>query len=319
MLKRKNLGNTGMEVSEFCFGALPFGALQANVSKQECVRLLLKAIELGVNFFDTAELYRTQEFVGAALREAKGEAAIVATKSTATDYKGMQASIENSLRELQRDYIDIYHLHAARVGKEVFKDREGALQCLLDYRDRGYLRAVGVSTHSVTATLAAAEQAEIDVVFPIINQAGMGIINGTLAEMLAAIEKVAEAGKGVYAMKALAGGNLIEQAVAAINYVRAIPGISAVAVGVVNEAELLYDYEIFAGQITADDQEASLERTKPKQIFVSHFCKGCGQCVETCPNGALRLVEGKATVDHALCLRCGYCSPSCPEFAIRLI
>lgn len=305
-------------VSEFCFGALPLGPLQANLSLQNSAKLMRQAFELGINFFDTAEMYKTQGYIGEAFKGADCDQVVIATKSMASDYKAMQASVEQSLRELKRDYIDIYHLHAARVGGEVFAERAGALECLLDYKQKGYVRAVGISTHSVTATCAAAEQDEIDIVFPIINKMGMGIINGTRAEMEAAIAKAAQAGKGVYAMKVLAGGHLIEEAVAAINYVRALPGMVSLAVGVVKEEELKYDYRIFSGQITMDGQEQSPRRTS-KQLLISQFCKGCGQCVEACPNGALRVEESKARVDHGLCLQCGYCSPACPEFAIRLI
>ncbi len=55
-----------------------------------------------------------------------------------------------------------------------------------------------------------------------------------------------------------------------------------------------------------------------KRVIIAGLCKGCGTCVETCPNGALSIVEEKAQVDVSGCILCGYCSAACPEFAIRV-
>lgn len=316
VLKRVQLGQTGLEVTELCFGVLPCGPLQKDLPEEECVSLIRAALEAGINFFDTAEMYKTQTYLGKALKGWE-EPVVVATKSTAATYEDMQASVEKSLAELDRDVIEIYHLHAARVDEKVFNERAGALECLKDYKAKGTIKAVGISTHNVKAVRAAAARDDIDVIFPLINKVGRGLLGGTVEEMIAAIGEAAAAGKGVYAMKALAGGHLLGDIAAAYTFVREIPGNQATAVGMVNRQELEYNVAFFAGREIP--QHLGTPEIKQKRILISAFCAGCGSCVKACPNGALSLQEGKAVVDHSKCILCGYCNPVCPDFAIRLI
>jgi len=316
-MKKNLLGSTGIEVTELCFGALPLGPLQANLPEDEGSDLILAALQQGVNFIDTAELYRTYSYIKKAL-DNFGSSVVIASKSTATSYDGMEKAIQDALRILRRDYLDIFHLHAARVTPTVFEERAGALECLLDYKRKGYIRAVGISTHVVSVVAKAAEVKEIDIVFPIINQIGIGIVGGSREDMLAAIDKARVAGKGLYAMKALGGGHLIDQLKPALAFVRQIPGISSVAVGMVKQEELSINLQLFNDE---DVQQESLpsKLKANKRLLIAHFCKACGTCVDACPNGALSLGESKAVVDESKCLLCGYCNPVCPEFALRLI
>jgi aryl-alcohol dehydrogenase-like predicted oxidoreductase/NAD-dependent dihydropyrimidine dehydrogenase PreA subunit len=313
-IKKYQLGRTGLEVTELCFGVLPMGKLQKNLPEAECVALLQEGARLGINFFDTAEAYNTQAFLGKAF-QGDNERLVIATKSHATGYKEMQASVEKSLAELKRDVIDIYHLHAARVDESVFAERAGALECLLDYKAKGKIRAVGIATHNVKVVKAAAEREDIDVVFPLLNKAGRGIIDGTVADMIEAIGQAGAAGKGVYIMKSLAGGNLLNEIKAAFEFVRQVKGSQAIAVGMVGKEEIAYNCAYFAGEEVPEQSIAGQQ----KRLSIQRFCKGCGTCVEYCPNGALSLRDGKAVVDHSLCILCGYCSPHCPQFAIRLV
>ncbi len=317
MLGKVQLGATGMEVTELCFGTLPMGPLQKNMSAARCVEVLAAAMQAGITFFDTAELYDTQEYLGQALAR-ESAPVMVATKSTAESYQHMQDSVEKSFRELNRDYIDIFHLHAARADVQVFEQRQGALECLQNYRSRGRIGAVGIAAHNVRVVEAAAEEPAIEVVFALVNQAGRGLLGGDVQEMIAAMGKASRAGKGVYAMKALAGGHLLGERRAALEFVRQIDGNHATAVGMVSQRELDYNLALFSGAPITEALEAAVPR-ESKRLHISVFCSRCGACVEACPNGALVLGEEKAQVDHQRCLLCGYCSPVCPEFAIRLV
>ncbi|MDD4362743.1 MAG: aldo/keto reductase, partial [Atribacterota bacterium] len=243
---------------------------------------------------------------------------VIASKSHATDYEGMKEAILEACRELDRDYIDIFHLHAAREDKNVFEKRAGALSCLVDMKKEGKIKAVGISSHAIEVIDKAAEMNEIDVVFPIINKLGLGIIGGTPEEMIEAIKKNHQAGKGIYAMKALAGGYLISHLEEAINYVREIKEIQSIAIGMVYPRELEINLDIFANK-KINQEELKKEGIKRKKLFISRFCEGCGTCVEACPNQALSVKNGKAVVDYNLCLTCGYCVPHCPLFALRIV
>jgi aryl-alcohol dehydrogenase-like predicted oxidoreductase/ferredoxin len=316
-MKKYSLGKTGITVTEMCFGTLPIGPLQANISVEKGARLIRTALEKGINFIDTAEAYKTYPHIRKAL-EGYNDEVIIATKSSAKTYKKMEQSIKDALESLGRSYIDIFLLHAARVTPSVFEERVGALKCLQDYKAKGVIRAIGISTHAVGIVRRAAEVKEIDIIFPIINKLGMGIIGGSVDDMVEAISKAHKVGKSLYAMKALAGGHLIDQLEESFNFVRNIKGISSVAVGMVNQEELELNLKIFNDEEIP--QELLTQKVKPnKRLFILSLCKGCGTCVKVCPNYALSLENGKAVVDHKLCILCGYCNPVCPEFAIRLI
>jgi len=316
-MKKYSLGKTGIKVTELCFGVLPIGPLQANISVEKGAKLIRTALERGINFIDTAEAYKTYPHIRKAL-EGYNDEVIIATKSSAKTYEKMEQSIKNALESLNRTYIDIFLLHAARVAPLVFEERAGALQCLNDYKTKGTIRAVGISTHAVGIVERAAEIKEIDIIFPIINKLGMGIIDGSVDDMIEAISEAHKAGKGLYAMKALAGGHLIDQLEEAFNFVRNIKGISSLAVGMVSSEELELNLRIFNDEKIP--KGLLTQKIKPsKRLLILSLCKGCGTCVKTCPNNALTLENGKAVVDHKLCILCGYCNPVCPEFAIRII
>lgn len=315
-MKKNLLGRTGLAVTELCFGALPMGPLQANLPAEEGAAVIRKALEEGINFIDTAELYQTNQHIAQAIRGFDGEV-IIATKSTASSYEAMEKSIHKALKELERSYIDIFLIHASRAGAGIFQERAGALKCLKDYKAKGLIRHIGISTHSVEAVHAAIGQEEIEIIFPIINMTGFGITKGSLQDMLAAIEKAHQAGKGLYAMKVLAGGNLLDKLKEAIAYVRAIEGISSLAIGMISAKELDVNLRVFRNE-TVPEELIKLSKSS-KKLFVTRFCIGCGTCVKTCPNYALSLQDNKVVVDHAKCLLCGYCNPVCPEYALRLL
>ncbi len=65
-------------------------------------------------------------------------------------------------------------------------------------------------------------------------------------------------------------------------------------------------------------ETAMAVKAKCKRLIVLEFCRGCGTCVQTCPNQALTLADGKARVDNDKCILCGYCNPVCPEFALSV-
>ncbi len=316
-MKYNTLGNSGIKVSELCFGVLPMGPLQANISSEEGAQVIREGLSAGINFLDTAQAYQTYPHIREALVDFPKEV-IIASKSHATGYQEMKEAVLEACRELNRDYIDIFHIHAAREDKNVFQKRAGALSCLVDLKKEGIIRAIGVSTHAVEVVEKSAEIKEIDIVFPLINQIGLGIIGGTPEEMIQAIKKVHNAGKGIYAMKALAGGYLIRQIEKAIDFVRNIKEIESIAVGMIHLRELEINLKLFENK-KINQKELAKEGFQRKKLFISGFCEGCGICVQACPNQALSLKDGKAFVDYNQCLTCGYCVPHCPLFALRIV
>lgn len=316
-MQKRTLGNTGIEVTELCFGALPMGPVQKNLPAAQSAEVLAHALRGGINFVDTAQMYRTYEPIRIAMQQT-GVRPVIASKSAQKTYEGMKAAVDEALTALNVDYIDIFHLHAAREGENAFQVFEGALECLVEMKRQGRIRAVGISTHHVGVCSLAAEVESIDVVFPILNLAGRGINGGTKEQMAAAIQKAVAAGKGVYLMKVLAGGMLINDYDAALSYARQLSGPASIALGMVSTAEVDFNLRYFRGEVDAEEAKR-LAGTK-KVIVLGFICKKCGKCIETCPNAAISFDEkGVACIDDERCLACGYCTPVCPELAIRVI
>lgn len=307
----------GWEVSRLCFGALPMGPAQKDLPPAEGARIIRRALELGVNFIDTAQAYRTYEHIRLALQGWHGRT-YIATKSSAKIYEDMERAVQEALEALDVTAIDVFHLHAARADQDVFEARAGALQCLKDMKGRGIVSRIGIATHSARVADMAADRDDLDVVFPLINKSGLGILDGDREAMERAIARVHRSGKHLYAMKVFAGGNLLGDREAAMNYVLGVSGIEVVAVGMVSEFELMVNLDLVLGRRAGGEH---WERTAggEKALKILSLCSGCGSCLDACPNGALELVDGVCRVDRERCILCGYCAPGCPQFAIRVV
>ncbi len=316
-MKRVLLGNTGISIFPLIYGTLPLGPLQAGISVSEGSKLIRYALEHGVTMIDTATLYGTYPHIREALKGWHGDVTI-ATKTHAADAATAREHVELALRELGRERLDIVHIHGARVA-DPFTDRAAVLEVLLKMKQEGKIAHVGLSSHYIEAFRRAASHPEIEVIHPLINQTGLGIIDGTAAEMADAIAECAASGQGVYAMKALAGGNLISTARQSLAYVSALEGIHGLAIGMLSEQEIDANIAFFEYGHMDDAIWKGLESRRRRLKIMEQFCKGCGKCIEICANKSLSLVNGVATVDESTCVLCGYCSSGCPEFFIRVI
>jgi len=316
-MKKVTLGSTGMTVAPLIFGSLPMGPLQAGITPQEGGRLLRYALERGINMVDTAELYENFEHLRVALDGFRGQC-FLASKTHAADGETARRHVERALRELAVDHLDVVHVHAARI-EDPFVERRSVIDTLLQMREEGKIAHVGLSSHYICAIRKAAQCPDIEVIHPLINKNGMGILDGTAGQMAAAIAEVAADGKGVYAMKALAGGNLISEARSSLRYVRALQGVHGVAVGMLSEREIDANISLFSDQALDEEQWTTLESGRRHLKIMERFCKGCGACVPACTNFALEVVDGKAKVDEERCILCGYCGAACPEFIIRVV
>ncbi|MFZ5633061.1 MAG: aldo/keto reductase [Bacillota bacterium] len=310
------LGRTGIRVSRLCFGALTIGPLQAKLPVKEGARIIQGALDAGVNFIDTAELYGTYEYIREGIAGRAGSV-VIATKSYAYTREGMRGSIEKALKETGRDYIDIFLLHEQE-SELTIRGHWDAVEEMIEAKERGTVRALGISTHSVRGVRAAAAVQEFDVIHPLINMKGIGIRDGTVEDMKAAIADAFMAGKGLYGMKALGGGNLINDKREAFDFVLSIPGLSSVAVGMQSLAEVRYNVAFFEGRQVGRELELMVSR-RNRRLHIEDWCSGCGSCVERCSEGALALTGGKAVVDAAGCRLCGYCATACREMCIKII
>ncbi len=315
--KLHRLGRTQLQVSRLVFGSLPLGPLQANLPPEEGGKLIRHAINLGVNIVDTAELYGTYRHIREALRDVDKKVHVI-SKTHATTAADARKHVERALREMALDKLDVVHIHGARLDNP-FVDRAEVLAELKNLQREGLIDFLGLSTHYICAVRQAADHPDIDVIHPLINRPGMGILDGTAEQMAAAIKYAADKEKGIYGMKALAGGNLIKQARESFRYVLGLPGMHALAIGMLSKAEIEGNYAL----LNSGDAEPSLweqlEKRERKIQIMEQFCKGCGACVPACTNQGIYLEAGKARINLEDCILCGYCAAACPEFIIRVV
>jgi uncharacterized protein len=315
-MQTTQLGNTGLTVSRMCFGGLVIGPLQANLTPEQGAEVILQAFERGINFIDTAELYGTYPHIREAIRRS-GKKPVLATKSYAYSAAGAEESLEKARKELDMDVIDIFLMHEQESRLTLQGHRE-ALEYYLSQKAKGIIRAVGVSTHNIEVVEACVEMPEIDVLHPIINRTGIGIGDGTIEEMLAAVEKAYRAGKGIYSMKPLGGGNLLGSYDECMKFVLSLPLIHSIAVGMQSVEEVIMNTAVFNQEPVPSETRKVLENKK-RLLHIDYWCEGCGHCVERCGQDALEMVEGKAVVKPEKCVLCGYCGSVCKQFAIKII
>jgi len=276
--------------------------------------LMLYAMDKGINMFDTAQYYENYEHISHAVKHNKDF--ILSTKSYAYDVQGAESALEEALLMTGKDVIDIFMLHETE-SEHTIRGHYDALEYYISRKQTGDVRAVGVSTHFVRAVYAAADMPEIDVIEPIINIKGIGIVDGTREDMEKAIAYARDKGKGILAMKPLGGGNLYHSAKDCFDYITSLYGIDSILTGMISQEEIDANVGYFEnGEYLSLFEEL---KSHQKHLMVEDWCVGCGACVERCPNNALTVVDGKCVCDKDKCLTCGYCSGACKEMALKII
>lgn len=166
-MNRRRLGRTGLMVSEISLGTVELGmdyginpvGGEARPDQEEAARLLGRALDFGVNYIDTARAYGESETaIGKAIAHRRGEF-VLASKAIPAEPDKMRASVEQSLRELRTEVIDVMMLHSAPTG--VLTQGE-ALGVLAEFRDKGLVRFIGASVYGEEAALAAIASGECD-------------------------------------------------------------------------------------------------------------------------------------------------------------
>ncbi len=310
------LGSTGITVNKNGFGALPV----QRVEKWEAVRILRKAFDAGIDFYDTARGYTdSEEKMGLAF-EGLRHKIIVATKSGAKDAAGLRNHLETSLRTLKTDYIDIYQLHnisyVPRPGGE-----DGLYDTLIEAKKQGLIRHIGVTSHRLPVAIEAAESGLYETMqFPFSYLSDEKEIGLT--------KLCAQKSMGFIAMKALSGGLLTNAAACAAfmgQHENVLP------IWGVQRAHELDDFLAFIEAPPVMDNALRAVIEKDRAELGGQFCRGCGYCMP-CPVGleinmmarlSLFMTRAPAaamcTPDYAEkmenienCTECGQCRTRCP-------
>lgn len=176
-MKKITLGKTGIEVSYLGFGTGTTDytvnrTKQSMLEEKELADLLLRGFELGITHWDTATGYDTYRHIARALNNVERSSVVITTKITSITARAAKSDIFTSCEELGTDYIDICLLHGVRNAADL-KRRGQVLDAVLNLKQRGILRAVGLSAHGIEALEAASSTREIDVVWARMNHAGL--------------------------------------------------------------------------------------------------------------------------------------------------
>jgi aryl-alcohol dehydrogenase (NADP+) len=166
-MQYRTLGRTGIKVSPYCLGAMMFGGI-GNPDHDDCIRIVHKALDFGINFIDTADRYsagESEEIVGKALK-GRRDNIVLATKvhgpmgddpnRQGNSRRWIMKAVDDSLRRLQTDYVDLYQIHRPAPDTDV----EETLSALTDLLRAGKVRAIGSSTFPVSEIVEAQWVAE---------------------------------------------------------------------------------------------------------------------------------------------------------------
>jgi aryl-alcohol dehydrogenase-like predicted oxidoreductase len=233
MMEYVTFGKTGLEVSRLSFGTGTHGfggrSEQSSLGLDGLADLLCMAYDRGITFWDAADGYGTHAHIARALRGIPRDRVVIATKTLSRTSRGVTRDIERFLVELGTDVIDIVLMHfLTQPGWH--RDYADAMQALSRAKEQGVVRAVGVSCHDLGALQEAAESDWVDVALVRINYAGVNM-DADPVKVVPVIERLYAAGKGIYGMKVLGCGTLVDKARAAVEYVLQLGTVHAITIG----------------------------------------------------------------------------------------
>lgn len=315
-MRQITLGKTGIEVCQNAFGALPI----QRVSQETAVKLLRRAYEGGMRFFDTARAYSDSEVKVGEAFEGMREQVYIASKTAAKTPEEFWEQLEVTLKNLRTDYLDLYQLHCVdqcyRPG-----DGFGLYECLQEAKARGKIRHIGITTHKLYIAQEIVESGLYETL-----QYPFSYLSSEQEIQL--VKSCKEANMGFIAMKGLAGG-LINRSEAAMAFMAQFDNVLPIW-GIQRETEL-EEWLSYMENTPEMTEELTAYIEKERQELTGEFCRGCGYCMP-CPAGIqinqcarMSLMLRRAPSEEWLtkemqaemkkiegCLECKQCMSKCP-------
>lgn len=310
------LGSTGIVTGKNAFGALPV----QRVSVDDAAKILRRAYEGGMTFFDTARYYSDSEKKLGIAFEGMREKIYIATKTGATTVEGFWKDLATSLELLKTDYIDIYQFHNPSFCPKP-GDGTGLYEAMLEAKAQGKIRHIGITNHRLSVAKEAIESGLYETLqFPFCYLA--------TEKDIELVNMCKEADMGFIAMKALSGG-LINNAKAAYAFEAEYENVLPIwGIQKMSELEEFLEMQENPPKMT-DEIKALIEHDR--QELSGDFCRGCGYCMP-CPMGIeinnmarmslmLRRAPSEAQLTPEMqekmmkienCIHCNQCSSKCP-------
>ena len=310
------LGKSGLVVPKNGFGALPIQRISINGT----VKLLHKALDNGMYYFDTARFYTdSEEKLGVAFADRRDNV-IISTKTGATNVADFWSHLETSLRLLKTDHVDLYQFHNPDFCPKP-GDGTGLYEAMLEAQRQGKVLHIGITNHRMAVAREAIESGLYETLqFPFSYLASK--------EEHDLVEMCREHNMGFIAMKGLAGG-LINHAATAYAYLAQFPHVEPIW-GIQRESEL-DEFISFQDNPPVLDDEMRARIEKDRRELTGDFCRGCGYCqpctagieIESCNRMYLFLRRAPYSVyltdefhekmeQVEQCVECGACVSRCP-------
>ena len=312
------LGRTGLRLKKLGFGGIPI----QRVDEEQAVETVRHVVEKGIDFIDTSRLYTTSEKrIGLALKQTD-KAVVIASKSIARSADGIRSDLEVSLKELQKDYIDLYQCHFVN-NDEYTKiiSSTGALEGLQRAITEGLIGHIGISSHDLNVLSRVVDDGLFDTIMVCLS-----FLEPAAKEKLipAAIAK----NIGIIAMKPLSGG-VIEHPKPALKWALLQEKV-LVLCGVENKTRFDANWEIYIGNQRLDaDDNRMIEAIRNR--YDKSFCRRCDYC-QPCTQGiSIQMVLGIRSQVRRMgpdiltreprismfkkartCSECEECMPRCP-------
>lgn len=317
-MKRNKLGKTDMVVTHFSFGGIKLHGVP-----NEAESIVNKALDLGINYIDTARCYGDSEMhIGKVMKHRRSEC-YLSSKSIRRSKEETAEDIDTSLKLLNTDMIDIYFCHDISRDQHYEKvmSDSGSLAAIKEAVKAGKVRYVGLSTHRAEIALKGIESGEFDVLMLPINLFDQEFITDVLPV-------ARKAGIGIVGMKPLAGGAFTYPQIA-LRYSLA-QDIDSQLVGISKISELEEDFEIADKFQPPTEEEMNKLLAEAKELG-KDFCRQCGYCLPCTVEIEIPKVflyeryykrfwlEDYAKEQYKLlvvkadeCVECGKCEERCP-------
>lgn len=310
------LGKTGIVVNKNGFGALPI----QRISDEEAVKIVRRAYESGITFFDTARFYTDSEHkLGLALSDVRDKV-YIASKTAAVKPEDFWTDLETTLANLKTDHLDIYQFHNPSFCPKP-GDESGVYECMLEAKKQGKILHIGITNHRLAVANEAIESGLYETLqFPFCYLA--------TEDDIALVDACKKADMGFIAMKALSGG-LITNSAAAYAFEAQYDNVLPIwGVQRMSEMEEFLSYIECPPKMT-DEIRDLIE--KDRKELMGEFCRGCGYCMP-CPAGIkinncarmslmIRRAPSEAQLTPEMqakmmkieeCLHCNQCMSKCP-------
>lgn len=316
-MKEVILGSTGIRTPQNAFGALPI----QRVSIDDAVKILRRALDGGITYYDTARAYSdSEEKLGKAFGGMRDRVTI-ATKTAGTTGDKVREDLETSLRLLKTDHIDLYQLHQV---KQVYApgDGTGVYEALEEAKKAGKILHFGVTAHLLNVAFECVESGLYETMQYPFSYLSMD-------KEFELVQRCREKNMGFIAMKSLAGG-LITDSRVAMSFMNDQENVLPIW-GIQKEKELDEWLSYMDNTPEMDDYAREIIEKDRKELS-GEFCRGCGYCMETCPmelqistcarmSLMLRRAPSSAWLNDywqeemkktETCIDCGMCRSKCP-------